>query len=243
LESKPSVFCNLRLFVAREGQEFHEIVECALDMVRDGNIVGLGTGRTATAFIEALGARARAGLRIRGVPTSEGSAALARQLGIPLANLDDITSIDIDFDGADEVDPRLDLIKGYGNALVREKIVAAAAKQVVILVGPEKIVPVLGNRGRLPVEVVPFGLGFCRRQLMELGYPSTPRSANEKLVVSDNGNYILDCQVGPIPDPARLDSVILSIPGVVGTGLFVGMANIVLVQREGKAEILRGNKK
>src|SRR4051812_29118900 len=135
--------------------------ERALELVPDGAVVGLGTGRAATAFIVALGERVRAGLRVRGVPTSQASADLAHQLGIPLTTLDEVEAIDVAVDGADEVDPRCDLIKGYGGALVREKIVAAAARQFVVLVGPDKLVAELGARGKLPVEVLPFGAAPC----------------------------------------------------------------------------------
>ncbi len=136
--------------------------EAALDFVRDGMRIGLGTGRAAAAFVEALGRRVAAGLRVTGVPTSEATAALARRLAIPLARLDEVPRLDITFDGADEVDPQLDLIKGNGAAMVREKIVALSSDQLVILVGPEKLVEKLGERGRLPIEVLPFGVALVR---------------------------------------------------------------------------------
>jgi ribose 5-phosphate isomerase A len=204
--------------------------ERALALIQDGFVVGLGTGRAATAFIRALGERVRAGLRIRGVPTSQGSADLARDLGIPLTTLDQVEQLDIDVDGADEVDPQLNLIKGLGGALVREKIVAASARQLVILVGPEKVVSVLGARGTLPVEVVPYGLPLCRRRLSDLGCPPVLRQVDGKPFVSDNGNNILDCRVQAIANPAELEATIRAIPGVVGTGLFLGMADVVLIQ-------------
>jgi ribose 5-phosphate isomerase A len=199
--------------------------ERALTFITEGNVVGLGTGRAATEFIRALGAKVQGGLRVRGVATSEATATLARSLGIEVISIDDVDAIDVAVDGADEVDPRLSLIKGYGGALLREKIVAAAAKQVIILVGPEKLVPVLGTRGRLPVEVLPFGHAQVARRLATLGHASTPRST-----LTDNGNRILDCSVGPIADPAGLDAALRAIPGVMATGLFVGMAHRVLVQ-------------
>ena len=132
---------------------FRGIAERAVAMVRDGSVLGLGNGRAATAFIHVLGEHVRAGLHVRGVPTSQASAELAKQLGIPIASLGDVEGLDLDVDGADEVDPSCNLIKGLGGALVREKIVASAARQLVILVGPEKLVPVLGAHGVLPVEV------------------------------------------------------------------------------------------
>ena len=223
--------------MAQESQSFREIVAKALDMIEDGMIVGLGSGRAASAFVDGLGEQVRAGLSIRGVPTSEATAALAKRVGIPLTTLDDNVQIDVDMDGADEVDPQLNLIKGYGAAFVREKIVAAAARRLIILVGPEKIVPMLGTRGRLPIEVVPFGAGPCRRRLEQMGYSSELRRKGEDLVITDNGNYILDCQVSAIANPTSLDQALLRIPGVVGTGLFVGMADTVLIQRENGAEV------
>jgi ribose 5-phosphate isomerase A len=209
------------------------IASRALEFVDDGEVIGLGTGRAATAFVEALGTAVKGGLRVRGVPTSDATAALASQLGIPLTALAEVGEIDITFDGADEVDPQLDLIKGYGGAMVREKIVAASSRRLVILVGSEKLVQVLGSRGILPVEIVPFGLPLCRRRLSNLGCRPQVRTVNGRVYVTDNGNQILDCAVSPIPNPAQLEQAILSIPGVVGTGLFVGMADTVLIQDGG----------
>jgi ribose 5-phosphate isomerase A len=208
----------------------------ALAEVQSGHVVGLGTGQAATAFIHALGRAVKSGLRVTGVPTSEASATLARQLGIPL--VDEPISLDVAVDGADEVDPHLDLVKGYGGALVREKVVAAAARRFIVLVGAEKLVPALGARGRLPVEVVPFAVPFCRRRLTELGHAPTLRAKNDAPFVTDNGNLILDAAVGPIADPAGLDATLRAIPGVVGTGLFVGMAHAVMVWDAGRARTL-----
>jgi len=208
----------------------------ALAEVKSGHVVGLGTGQAATAFIQALGRAVRTGLTVTGVPTSQASATLARQLGIPL--IDEPVALDVAVDGADEVDPRLDLVKGYGGALVREKVVAAAAHRFIVLVGAEKLVPVLGSRGRLPVEVVPFAAAFCRRRLAELGHPPVMRARDGAPFVTDNGNLILDCAVGPIGDPAALDAAVRAIPGVVGSGLFVGMAHVVMVWEGGRARTL-----
>ena len=208
----------------------------AIAEVKSGHVVGLGTGQAATAFIHALGHAVKAGLTVTAVPTSEASATLARRLGIPL--VDEPVALDVAVDGADEVDPRLDLIKGYGGALVREKIVAAAARRFIVLVGVEKLVPALGARGRLPVEVVPFGVPFARRRLGELGYTAAVRSRDGAAIVTDNGNVILDCAVGSIADPAALDATVRAIPGVVGTGLFVGMAHAVMVWDGGRARTL-----
>jgi len=205
--------------------------EQALAMIEDGQAIGLGTGRAATEFVKALGPAIRAGLRVRAVPTSGATAGLARELGIPLISLEEVGQLDATFDGADEVAPNLDLIKGYGGALVREKIVAASSRRLIILVGEGKEVPALGTRGKLPVEVVPFGVTLASRHLMALGLPPTLRlDPNGVPFLTDNGNAILDCRTGPIADPEALDRAIDAIPGVVGTGLFLGMAEVVLIQ-------------
>jgi len=210
----------------------------ALELVEDGQILGLGTGRAAAAFVRALGAAVRAGLEVRGVPTSVATETLAREVGVPLLGLDEAGLLDITFDGADEVSPDLDVIKGYGGALVREKIVAASSSRLVILVGDEKLVDRLGARGRLPVEVVPFGVSLCRRRLAEMGIPAVVRtSEGDRPFVTDNGNHVLDAKVGPIDDPGSLDARIQGIPGVVGTGLFVGMADVVIVQHPDHVEV------
>jgi ribose 5-phosphate isomerase A len=206
------------------------IIERALEMVPNGSRIGLGSGRAAQAFIKALGECVRSGsLEVQGVPTSEETARLARQQSIPLLNLAEAGELDLTVDGADEVDPSLDLIKGYGRALVREKIVAASSRRLIILVGDEKLVPRLGTRGKLPVEVTPFALPLCERRLRQLGCEPMPNREGAALFVTDNGNHILDCQTDPIPDATRLELEIRAIPGVVGTGLFLGMADTVLV--------------
>jgi ribose 5-phosphate isomerase A len=211
--------------------------EHALESIADGMVVGLGSGRAATQFVQALGERVRQGLSVRGVPTSRATGELAKSLAIPLVSLDDVGGIDVDVDGADEVDPRLNLIKGLGGALVREKIVAAASRRVIILVGPEKLVPVLGSHGILPVEIVPFGLALCRRRLAALGCPAEVRLAgNGQPVISDNGNLILDCRIGLIVDPNELDRNIKAVPGVVDTGFFLDLAQMVLIQRDEEVE-------
>jgi ribose 5-phosphate isomerase A len=206
------------------------IVERALELVPNNSRIGLGSGRAAQAFVKALGERVRKGvLRVDGVPTSEQTAVLARQEGIPLVTLVEAGILDLTVDGADEVDPNLDLIKGYGRALVREKIVAASSRRLIILVGEEKLVPQLGMRGKLPVEVMPFALPLCERRLCELGCRPTRYLQGDGLFVTDNGNHILDCQIDPIPDAHDLEINIRAIPGVVGTGLFLGLAETVLV--------------
>ena len=215
------------------------IAAVALEMIQDGFVLGLGSGRAAREFVESLGLRVGQGLKIRGVPTSQETAVLAQRCGIPLATFDEVETIDITFDGADEVDPQLDLIKGWGGALVREKIVASASKQLVILVGEEKLVPCLGRRGKLPVEIVPFGLNVCQRKLAELLVAAEPRTDGDKLFVTDNGNFILDCQIGVLANPRELEVQLHSIAGVVGTGLFLDMADTILVQRGNQAQVMR----
>lgn len=210
----------------------------ALDYVREDTTIGLGSGRAASAFVRALGDRVRAGFRIRGVPTSQATAHLAGEVGVPLTTLDESPDLHLTVDGADEVAPNLDLIKGYGAALVREKIVASASESLIILVGPEKIVPALGSRGIVPVEVVPFALSFCRRKLAALDLDPKPRERDGALVVTDNGNHILDCGVQPIDNPDDLERNILAVPGVLGTGLFVAMATRVIVDEGDQARLM-----
>lgn len=206
------------------------IIERALEFVADGSRIGLGSGHAAQEFVKGLGIRIRNGaLRVSGVPTSKETEHLAMQGGIPLLTLAQAGILDLTVDGADEVDPNLDLIKGYGRALVREKIVAASSRRLVILVSEEKLVPQLGARGKLPVEVLPFALALCERRLRTLGCESVLHLQNGREFLTDNGNYILDCRVDPIADATRLEMKIREIPGVVGTGLFLGMADTVLI--------------
>ncbi|HEX4142008.1 MAG TPA: ribose-5-phosphate isomerase RpiA [Pirellulales bacterium] len=213
------------------------IARRALEWVSNGAVVGLGTGHAATAFIEELAVRMRKGLRIRGIPTSQGSADLAIKLGIPLTTLEQVSAIDVDVDGADEVDPHGNLIKGYGGALVRERIVASAARRFVVLVGSEKLVTRLGSHGKLPVEVVPFGLAPCQRVLATLGFDADVRLKAGERIVTDNGNYILDCRIPQLDDPQRVEAAIRAIPGVVGTGLFLNMRPTVVIQHPGIIEV------
>jgi len=210
----------------------------ALRFVKPGHTIGLGTGRAASAFIRALGA---SGIEVRGVPTSSPAEELARSVGIPIVTLAEAGKIDTDFDGADEVDPRLNMIKGYGGALVREKIVAASSRRFVVLVGYEKIVKRLGERGSLPVEVVPFGVPLVTAKIKAMGMKPRVRENNGQQFITDNGNLIFDCAVKKITNPARLDRDLLAIPGVVGTGLFIAMADVVLVaEASGKIRTLKG---
>jgi ribose 5-phosphate isomerase A len=218
----------------------------ALDLVPDDARIGLGSGRAAACFVAALGARVRAGLRVSAVPTSAATARLARVLGIPLVDLDEALELDLTVDGADEVAPNLDLVKGFGGALVRERIVASASRRQIILVGHEKLVRALGERGRIPVEVVPFARGPIMRRMRALGLSPGVRSGDDgRALVTENGNLLLDvAPAAPLPDggAARaLEAALRAVPGVVDTGLFLGTAERVLVGHpDGHVDELRG---
>lgn len=218
-------------------------VEAALNLVKDGMKLGLGSGSASERFLKGLGDRVKAGLKVRGVPTSNKIAALAKSYGIPLADLGDAMPLDLAVDGADEVDPALNMIKGYGRALLREKVVAVAAKAFVILIGPERVaekrVSVLGQRGKVPIEVVPFAVPLIQRLLAELQYETEVLTENEQPVISDNGNHLLNVLVDEIDDPQGFDSMLKGFPGVVETGLFLDMADAVLIEENGKIEELR----
>jgi ribose 5-phosphate isomerase A len=224
--------------VAADDASLEALGRYALRFVRPGHTIGLGTGRAASAFIRALGT---SGIEVRGVPTSSPAEELARSVGIPIVTLGQAGKIDIDIDGADEVDPRLNLIKGLGGALVREKIVAASSRRLVVLVGYEKMVKRLGEHGVIPVEVVPFGVPLASAKIKAMGMKPRIREKDGKEFITDNGNVIFDCAVKKIASPARLDRDLLAIPGVVGTGLFIGMADVVLVaEASGKIRVLKG---
>jgi len=220
----------------------------ALAMVRDGGKVGLGSGRASTAFITALGARVKEGLRVQGVATSARSEKLARELGIPLIELEEDVELDLIVDGADEVAPNLDLIKGWGGALVRERIVTCASRRQIILVGQAKLVQTLGERGRIPVEIIPLAKGYASRQLRVLGLRPTLRlNSDGTPFSSDNRNLTLDCALlQPLRDGTaarRLEAKILKIAGVVDTGMFLGTAAQVLVgHKDGTVEALQRGK-
>jgi len=215
-------------------REKEAAAEAAVARVRDGMVVGLGTGSTAAYALKALGRRIGQGLRIRAVPSSKWAESLAREVGILLLTFADVDRLDVTLDGTDEFDPGLALIKGGGGALFREKIVAAASDRLWILADSSKRVPVLG-RFPLPVEVNPFGWQVAARRIGELGARVKLRqtgaagAAAAGPFVSDNGGYILDCAFGSIPDPAGLEAALRRIVGVMETGLFVGLAETVFV--------------
>ena len=210
----------------------------AADHVADGMVVGLGTGSTAEYAIRTLGRRVAQGLRIRAVATSEASARLARELNIEVLDLEGGLAVDLTIDGADEVDPGLDLVKGLGGALLREKIVARSSKQLIIIVDSSKMVTRLGTRSPLPVEVVPFAWSLVRHHLAEEGLRAELRrdAGTGGPYETDNGNLILDCHFPHgIDDPVRTESWINSLPGVVENGLFIDLADRVIVGEENGA--------
>ncbi len=208
----------------------------SLSFVREGYVVGLGTGSTASHAIRLLGEMVRAGLKIKGIPTSAISHNLAVREEIPLTSLDEHASIDITIDGADEISPELDLVKGGGGALLREKIVAAASRKVVIIADSSKQVPALG-KFPLPVEVVPFAETVLSRGIASFGASvNLRRGPDGKPFITDEGHHLLDCLFGRIPNPAQLAMELKLMPGVVDHGLFLGMADTVLIGRG--AEVL-----
>ena len=217
----------------------------AVARISDGARVGLGSGRASSVFIELLGARVQQGLRVTGVATSRASAALAERVGIPLIDLGLDVTLDLVVDGADEVAPNLDLVKGWGGALVRERIVTAASQRQLILVDESKRVRALGQRGRIPVEVIPLAQWLVTRALTKLGMVPTLRkdASGAKPVFSDNGNITLDCAPSePLVDGAsarECERALRAIVGVVDTGLFLGTASEVLVGHpDGRVETL-----
>lgn len=200
----------------------------AASYVEDGMTVGLGTGSTAYFAIASLGARVAEGLSIRGIPTSRQSHDLALKFGIPLTDLGESPVVDVTIDGADEVDPAFNLTKGGGGALLREKIVAAASTLEIIVADVSKMKSTLGVFP-LPVEVVVFGWQATERCLADLGCSSSRRSTEGEPFLTDNGNYVIDCPFGTIPDPPSLEARINAIPGVIACGLFCGLTDRVLV--------------
>jgi len=211
----------------------------AAELVKDGDVVGLGTGSTAYFTVLALGERVKTGLKMVGVPTSNATADLARTVGIPLSTLDQHPELDLDIDGADELDSRLNLIKGGGGALLREKIIASASRKMIVIADSSKLVPTLG-KFPLPVEVVLFARAVVEKRITGLGASVQWRLRPDgSLYLTDNGNPILDCSFGAIDDPPELANILAAIPGVVEHGLFIGLASLALIGRGGKAEELR----
>ena len=221
-------------------KDLDRVAVAAMKHVAAGMTLGLGTGRAAEAFIHRLGEEARRGMRVRGVPTSKKSEELARKLNIEVTSLEEVDHLDVAFDGADEVTPDSALTKGLGGALLRERVVAFEADKFIVLVTPEKLVPKLGTRTPIPIEVVPFAVHAAIRNLRKLGgKPKVREKADGFQYFTDNQNLILDTDFGPIDDPANLDARIRKIPGIVDTGIFLNMADLVLCGDPGAVRELK----
>jgi ribose 5-phosphate isomerase A len=222
-------------------QQFKQAAaEAAVALVENGMVIGLGTGSTATLAVDALGKRVKEGLRIIGVPTSEHTAAQARGLGINISSLAEHSELDLTIDGADEIQHgTLDLIKGRGGALLREKVVASASRRLIIIADETKLVDRLGAHFAVPVEVVQFGWQAAERKLQKLGAQTKLRpGADEKPFVTDGGNFIVDCRFSPIEAPAALDQELNSVVGVVEHGLFLKMTSRAIVAGGAGVQVL-----
>lgn len=218
-------------------QEKRAAARAAVELIEAGSIVGLGSGSTSSHAIRFLAERVRQGLKIVGIPTSQKIKELSEQLGIPLSTLEQHSRIDIDIDGADEIDPQLNLIKGGGGALLREKIVASVSRRFIVMADSSKQVRHLG-KFPLPVEVIPFAQALIKPQIEALGAQVCLRTyAYGNPYVTDEGHHILDCNFGEIADPPRLADQLRRIPGVVEHGLFIGMAEMALIGKGG--EVIR----
>lgn len=212
--------------------------EAAVQYVQEGNLIGLGTGSTVKYFLQALGERIQNGFHIQGIPTSKETAQLASQLGIPLLDPESEWVLDLAVDGADQVDSSLNLIKGGGGALLREKIVASAAKKFLVIIDEAKQVPQLGKPWAIPIEVIPFGWPNTARLIHKLGGTTTLRKKNGQVFLTDNGHYILDFHADRIENPGLLESQLNAIPGVVENGLFVGRTSLLLVGSLSGVEVI-----
>ncbi|RDW16939.1 ribose 5-phosphate isomerase A [Oceanobacillus arenosus] len=211
--------------------------EEAAKYVKSGMKIGLGSGSTVYWMVKKLGELVQQGLDVEGIPSSNQTADWAREFGVPLTNFSKVDQLDLTIDGADEVDENLQLIKGGGGALFREKVIAMAAKELIIIVDKSKLVKHLGEFP-LSVEVLPFGWEVTEKKIALLGCQPTLRKKDQEIFVSDNGNYILDCAFGEIMDPKKLHEQLKLIVGVVETGLFVDMANEVIVGNGNEIEVI-----
>ncbi len=214
--------------------------EAAAALVKADMIVGLGTGTTASAMVRQLGVRVeREALRFVGVATSAATAALARSLGIALRDLDEIEALDLNLDGADEIDGRFRMVKGHGGALLREKIVASTARRHVAIITADKLVERLGSKMPIPVEVSPFGLVHIDRNLRALGAATTLRADPAGVAfITDGGHRIIDCHFGPIDDPEALEHQLKQVVGVFETGLFVNLCDVIIVGHADRVETI-----
>jgi len=203
--------------------------QAAVEHVEGGMVIGLGSGSTASIAIRILGEKVRRGLKIVGVPTSKESESLSKSVGIKIGELKDYPELDLTIDGADEVDPHLNLIKGLGGALVREKIVATHSRMEIIVIDDSKLVAYLGQKSPLPVEIVKFAHEATVRLLKKFGCEPVLRSSAGKPFETDNGNYIVDCRFSRIENPQKMEMELNLVPGVVDNGLFVGLADKVIV--------------
>ena len=225
----------------------------AAEFVENGMILGLGTGSTVHYTLMRLCELVKEGLRIKGIPTSKKTEEIARKYGIPITSFDEYSQLDLTIDGADEVDENFNMIKGGGGALLREKIVARASKKYIVVIDSSKLVKKLGEKSPLPVEVLPFGWKVTKKYLEKLGFEVTIREKENKYFVTDNENYILDCNLSNIPkiktkakikdklgissDIELLDYQINNIPGVIQNGLFLNIADIIIIGKEQGYEI------
>jgi ribose 5-phosphate isomerase A len=211
----------------------------AVDEVEDGMVLGLGSGSTAAFALEFLAARIAQGLRVVGIPTSERTAALARRLGVPLTSFAEHRRIDITIDGADQVERgTLNLVKGLGGALMREKLVASASDRMIVVADETKLVTRLGGHTPLPVEIVAFGWQTVLDRLAAIGCAPLLRLSGEQPFTTDGGNYIADCALAEITDAAALDARLAAIVGVVESGLFIGLASTIVVGRPAGVEVI-----
>jgi ribose 5-phosphate isomerase A len=229
------------LQLCEQDGEKHAAAARAVEEVKDGMVLGLGSGSTAAFAVEAVATRIAKGLRVAAIPSSEATAALARQFGVPLTSFAKHRRIDVTIDGADQVERgTLNLIKGLGGALLREKIVASASDRMIVVVVDTKLVDRLGGSTPLPVETVSFGWQTTLDRLSAIGYEPRLRMAGDEPFTTDSGNYIIDCIIAEIPDPATLEARLSAIVGVVESGLFVGLASKVVVGRPAGVEIIEG---
>ncbi|RIL50303.1 ribose-5-phosphate isomerase RpiA [Mammaliicoccus fleurettii] len=212
----------------------------AINYIKDGMVVGLGTGSTMYYAIQSLGERIKEGLNIKGIPTSERTTEWARSNNIPLTDFSEVNHLDLVIDGADEVDENFQLIKGGGGALLREKIVANATDQFIVIIDESKYVQTLG-KFKLPVEVVPFGWEVTAREIEVLGCNATLRMDNNGIFLTDNDHYILDCDFKVINNPEKLNQDLISIVGVVETGLFINMTRKVLISYSNSGKVIEMN--